>query len=46
MLLIAGDMPTPEGAFDSTIGVLETGELTAAASRRSTWPAIRKVIRT
>ena len=30
MLLIAGDMPAPEGAFDSTIGVLETGELTAA----------------
>ncbi len=25
MLLIAGDMPAPEGAFDSTIGVLETG---------------------
>lgn len=30
MLLIAGDMPKPEGAFDSTIGVLETGELTRA----------------
>jgi len=30
MLLIAGDMPTPEGAFDSTVGVLETGELTRA----------------
>ncbi len=30
MLLIAGDMPAPEGAFDSTIGMLETGELTAA----------------
>jgi methylenetetrahydrofolate reductase (NADPH) len=30
MLLIAGDMPAPEGAFDSTIGILETGELTAA----------------
>ena len=30
MLLIAGDMPKPEGAFDSTIGVLETGEFTRA----------------
>jgi methylenetetrahydrofolate reductase (NADPH) len=30
LLLIAGDMPAPEGAFDSTIGVLETGEFTAA----------------
>jgi methylenetetrahydrofolate reductase (NADPH) len=30
MLLIAGDMPAPEGEYDSTIGVLETGELTAA----------------
>jgi methylenetetrahydrofolate reductase (NADPH) len=30
LLLIAGDMPAPEGAFDSTIGVLETGELVAA----------------
>ncbi|MEO6186609.1 MAG: hypothetical protein ABIP38_09275 [Steroidobacteraceae bacterium] len=30
MLLIAGDMPAPEGAFDSTIGVLETGELAKA----------------
>jgi methylenetetrahydrofolate reductase (NADPH) len=30
MLLIAGDMPAPEGAFDSTIGVLETGEFAAA----------------
>jgi methylenetetrahydrofolate reductase (NADPH) len=30
MLLIAGDMPSPEGAFDSTIGVLETGELAKA----------------
>ena len=30
LLLIAGDMPAPEGEFDSTIGVLETGELTAA----------------
>nr|PZN68404.1 MAG: hypothetical protein DIU62_04935 [Pseudomonadota bacterium] len=33
MLLIAGDMPKPEGAFDSTIGVLETGELTKAGIR-------------
>jgi len=30
MLLIAGDMPAPEGAFDSTIGILESGELTRA----------------
>jgi methylenetetrahydrofolate reductase (NADPH) len=30
MLLIAGDMPAPEGAFDSTIGVLETGEFARA----------------
>ncbi|HUG72949.1 MAG TPA: hypothetical protein VMK82_05950 [Steroidobacteraceae bacterium] len=30
MLLIAGDMPSPEGAFDSTIGVLETGEFARA----------------
>jgi methylenetetrahydrofolate reductase (NADPH) len=30
MLLIAGDMPAPEGAYDSTIGILETGELTRA----------------
>jgi methylenetetrahydrofolate reductase (NADPH) len=30
MLLIAGDMPAPEGAFDSTIGVLETGYLAKA----------------
>lgn len=29
-LLIAGDMPAPEGAFDSTIGVLESGEFAAA----------------
>ncbi|HEV7632381.1 MAG TPA: methylenetetrahydrofolate reductase [Steroidobacteraceae bacterium] len=33
LLLIAGDMPSPEGAFDSTIGVLETGEFTAAGIR-------------
>jgi methylenetetrahydrofolate reductase (NADPH) len=33
MLLIAGDMPKPEGAFDSTIGVLETGELTKAGMK-------------
>jgi methylenetetrahydrofolate reductase (NADPH) len=33
MLLIAGDMPAPEGAFDSTIGVLETGELTRAGMK-------------
>jgi methylenetetrahydrofolate reductase (NADPH) len=30
MLLIAGDMPAPEGEYDSTIGVLETGEFAAA----------------
>jgi methylenetetrahydrofolate reductase (NADPH) len=30
MLLIAGDMPKPEGAFDSTIGVLETGHFAKA----------------
>jgi methylenetetrahydrofolate reductase (NADPH) len=30
LLLIAGDMPAPEGAFDSTIGVLETGEFARA----------------
>jgi methylenetetrahydrofolate reductase (NADPH) len=30
LLLIAGDMPAPEGEYDSTIGILETGELTAA----------------
>jgi methylenetetrahydrofolate reductase (NADPH) len=34
MLLIAGDNPAPEGAFDSTIGVLETGELTAAGIKQ------------
>ncbi|MDR2214588.1 MAG: methylenetetrahydrofolate reductase [Nevskiaceae bacterium] len=33
MLLIAGDMPTAEGEYDSTIGILETGELTAAGIR-------------
>jgi methylenetetrahydrofolate reductase (NADPH) len=33
MLLIAGDMPSPEGAFDSTIGVLETGEFTKAGMK-------------
>jgi methylenetetrahydrofolate reductase (NADPH) len=33
MLLIAGDMPKPEGAFDSTIGVLETGEFTRAGMK-------------
>jgi methylenetetrahydrofolate reductase (NADPH) len=30
ILLIAGDMPAPAGDFDSTIGVLETGEFAAA----------------
>jgi len=30
MLLIAGDMPAPEGEYDSTIPILETGEFTAA----------------
>jgi methylenetetrahydrofolate reductase (NADPH) len=30
MLLIAGDMQAPEGDYNSTIGILETGELTAA----------------
>jgi len=30
MLMIAGDMPAPEGAFDSTIGVLETGHFPKA----------------
>jgi methylenetetrahydrofolate reductase (NADPH) len=30
MLLIAGDMPAPAGAFDSTIGVLESGEFAKA----------------
>src|SRR5690606_27698843 len=30
MLLIAGDMPRREGAFDSTIGVLETGHFARA----------------
>jgi len=34
LLLIAGDMPSPGGAFDSTIGVLETGEFTAAGIRQ------------
>jgi methylenetetrahydrofolate reductase (NADPH) len=34
MLLIAGDMPAPEGAFDSTIGVLETGELVKAGMKQ------------
>ena len=33
MLLIAGDMPAPEGEYDSTIGILETGELTSAGIR-------------
>src|SRR5690606_2401214 len=33
MLLIAGDMPKPEGAFDSTIGVLETGHFARAGIR-------------
>ena len=33
MLLIAGDMPAPEGDFNSTIGILESGELTAAGIR-------------
>jgi methylenetetrahydrofolate reductase (NADPH) len=33
MLLIAGDMPAPEGAFDSTIGILESGELTKAGMK-------------
>jgi methylenetetrahydrofolate reductase (NADPH) len=33
MLLIAGDMPAPEGDYDSTIGILETGELTKAGIR-------------
>lgn len=30
ILLIAGDMTSPAGAFDSTIGVLESGEFTRA----------------
>jgi methylenetetrahydrofolate reductase (NADPH) len=30
MLLIAGDMPAPEGEYDSTIPILETGEFVAA----------------
>ncbi len=30
LLLIAGDMPAPEGVYDSTIGVLESGELIKA----------------
>lgn len=30
ILLIAGDMPAPEGAFDSTVGVLESGEFAKA----------------
>jgi methylenetetrahydrofolate reductase (NADPH) len=34
MLLIAGDMPAPEGAFDSTIGVLESGEFARAGIKR------------
>jgi methylenetetrahydrofolate reductase (NADPH) len=33
MLLIAGDMPSPEGAFDSTIGILESGELVKAGMK-------------
>jgi methylenetetrahydrofolate reductase (NADPH) len=33
MLMIAGDMPKPEGAFDSTIGVLETGSFAKAGIR-------------
>ena len=32
-LLIAGDMPAPEGAFDSTIGVLASGEFAKAGIR-------------
>lgn len=34
MLMIAGDMPAPEGAFDSTIGVLESGEFAAAGVKQ------------
>lgn len=33
-LLIAGDMTAPEGAFDSTIGVLASGEFAKAGIRR------------
>ena len=33
-LLIAGDMAAPEGAFDSTIGVLESGEFAAAGIKQ------------
>jgi methylenetetrahydrofolate reductase (NADPH) len=33
-LLIAGDMPAPEGAFDSTIGVLESGEFAKAGIKQ------------
>jgi methylenetetrahydrofolate reductase (NADPH) len=32
-LLVAGDMPAPEGAFDSTIGVLASGEFAKAGIR-------------
>ena len=32
-LLVAGDMPAPEGAFDSTIGVLSSGEFARAGLR-------------
>ena len=34
LLLIAGDMSAPEGAFDSTIGVLESGEFAAVGIKQ------------
>jgi methylenetetrahydrofolate reductase (NADPH) len=33
-LLVAGDMPAPEGAFDSTIGVLASGEFAKAGLKK------------
>ncbi len=33
-LLVAGDMPAPEGAFDSTIGVLASGEFAKAGIKQ------------
>lgn len=33
-LLVAGDMPAPEGAFDSTIGVLSSGEFAKAGIKK------------
>ncbi len=46
MLLIAGDMPAPEGAFDSTIGVLETGEFTKAGIKTFYMAGHPKAMRT